>query len=178
MSWWLFLPLAYFATATDLVIGGDLAVGGFTPGALLLLWSCLTVRTDARKVLPQAWLCGLLLGFSGTATPGIVSSIAVLIPWLMFQIRKSSTEENPNWLLWSFPLMSLFLVTTLFADAAYRQIPVPTSRSLSLILTTVTGTFCLGIILACGRWLIIRLLPAKRDPHALNASSSMFFLSR
>lgn len=178
MSWWLFLPLAWIATGSNLVIAQDLTWHGRAPDFLLLLLSFVMVRPSVTRRLWQAVCLGLLMDFSGTGIAGLHTASAVLTVAMLARWLRTESDESASWMIWAFPAMCLCSGFAVFGMHLLSGASVLTIERLFTIPLISAVTMAWGMIFSAFIALLKRLIFAEGRSFTGESHSLSFFLSR
>lgn len=177
MSWWMFLPTLWLATATNLAFLPGLSIW-CPPDALILLWSLVVVRCETRHMLPQCWLVGLLIGLSSDLTPGIAAGVAVFLAWVRLQLRSERGDDSLGWGVWGLPFMGGLIGLSYVAELAFRRETIDLIEIGLHSFKIAIGSYLMGIVLLLLRTIIVRLFAQRAADFAFDSRSNSFFLSR
>jgi rod shape-determining protein MreD len=178
MSWWLFIPFAWIAVGSNLILAPHFSWNGATPDFLLLLLSFVAVRPTVARRLPQSLGLGILMDLSGTRTLGIHAAAAVLTVAVLARWTTDEPEEPPAWPLWAFPTISLCLLFIEAGRGLSHSFPTSLFPTTVSILATAAVTMGCGIVLLSLLWLAQRLLFGQARGRWRDAHSGTFFLAR
>lgn len=178
MSWWLFLPLAWIAAGSNLVVAQELTWHGYAPDFLLLLLSFVVVRPSVPRRLWQAVCLGLLMDFSGTGIVGLHTAAAVLTVALLARPTRCESDESASWLMWAFPAMCLCSGLTIAGMHLLSEVSALTIESVFTIPLTSAVTLGWGFLISLVIALSKRLIFTKDRTFSREPNSLSFFLSR